>query len=498
MKDCLFKAVFNTSHRGNIMQNSEMKLSEMEPKTSKNKKFKLSMPHSYVIMGIILIAVSLLTYIIPAGEFKRVEDPETQRQIVVPGSYQHVEQSPVSIFDITTSIYEGMIRGSEIIFYVFISYGFIFMLTKTGAFDSGVGALVRKTKGKEILIIPVFMIMFGLMGATFGMYEESYGYIPLMMGIMIALGYDAIVGLAVVYIGVATGFAAALTNPFTIGIAQSIAEVPMYSGIGYRTIIFVCFMTLSISYVMRYARKIKANPEKSIVKDVNFAFLSETSSNDLVNLKFTTRHKISLILFALTIFTLVFGTAKYQWYLKELSGVLIISMIIIGLVNKLNFSRISDVFIEACKNATFGVLIIGMANAVLVVLEKGLIIDSIVYYTASTIDGVSPHIAGSAMLVIQTVLNFFLYSASAQAVTSMPIMVPLADVLELNRQIAVLAFQLGDGFANMIWPNSVAVICGIACIPMDRWYKFLWPLFISIFALEIMFVIIAVAINFGP
>lgn len=479
------------------MSKSEVELSEVN-QSSKNKKIKFSMPHSYVIMGIILIVVSLLTYIIPAGEFKRVDDPVTQRQVVLPGSYQHVEQTPVSIFDITTSMYEGMIRGSEIIFYVFFSYGFIFMLTKTGAFNSGVGALVRKTKGKEILIIPVFMVMFGLMGATFGMYEESYGYIPLMMGIMIALGYDAIVGLAVVYIGVATGFAAALTNPFTIGIAQSIADVPMFSGIGYRIIIFVCFMTLSISYVMHYARKIKANPEKSIVKDVNFSFLSDASSNDLVNLTFTTRHKISIILFAFTISTLVFGTAKYQWYLKELAGVLIIAMIIIGLVNKLNFSQISEVFIEACKNATFGVLIIGMANAVLVVLEKGHIIDSIVHYTASTIDGVSPHVAASSMLVLQTILNFFLYSASAQAVTSMPIMVPLADVLEVNRQIAVLAFQLGDGFANMIWPNSVAVICGIACIPMDRWYKFLWPLFLFIFTLEIVFVIIAVVINYGP
>jgi len=238
---------------------------------------------------------------------------------VVPGSYQHVEQSPVGIFDITTSMYEGMLRGSEIIFYVFFSYGFIFMLTKTGAFNSGVGALVRKTKGKEILIIPVFMVMFGLMGATFGMYEESYGYIPLMMGIMIALGYDAIVGLAVVYIGVATGFAAALTNPFTIGIAQSIADVPMFSGIGFRMIIFICFMTLSITYVMRYARKIKANPEKSVVKDVNFSFLSNVSSNKLVNLEFTTRHKISIILFALTICTLVFGTAKYQWYISKVN-----------------------------------------------------------------------------------------------------------------------------------------------------------------------------------
>lgn len=478
------------------MQNLEIE--PLEAPIKKKKRFKLTMPHSYVFMGMIIIFAAILTYIVPAGEFERVEDSNTGNSVVIPGSYQSIAQSPVTPFEMVMSIYKGMINAAPIIFYVFIAYGFVFMLTKTGAFNSGVGALVRKTRGKEFLFIPVFMLIFGLMGATFGMYEESYGYIPLMMGITVALGYDAFVGLAIVYVGVATGFSAAITNPFTIGIAQSIAEIPMFSGIGFRIIAFICFMSLSIFFVMRYARQVKANPEKSIVKDIKFPFLADIKQSNIATTKFSTRHKVSLVLFVLTIITLVTGTVKFKWYLDELSGVLITMMIVIGLVNGMKFGQISEVFIEACKNVIFGALIIGMANAILVILQDGHIIDTIVHYMASGVKDLSPEVAGSSMVFLQTGLNFFIASGSAQAATSMPIMVPLSDLLDLNRQIAVLAFQFGDGFASMLWPHTVAVVCGIACVPIDRWYKFLWPLFLCILALEVIFVIIAVAINYGP
>ncbi|MFK2826422.1 Na+/H+ antiporter NhaC family protein [Bacillus sp. B190/17] len=469
-----------------------------EEKEKKKKKFKFTAPHSYVFMGMIIILAGILTYIIPAGEFNRVEDPATKKLLVVPNSYQIVEQSPISPFNMFISIQKGMLNAAEIIFYVFFAYGFIFMLTKTGVFNSGIEALLRKTKGKESLIIPVFMLIFGLMGATFGMYEESYGYIPLMMGIAVALGYDALVGVAIVYVGVTTGFAAAITNPFTIGIAQGIAKIPMFSGMGFRIVAFISFMSLSIFYVMRYAKKVKENPEASLVKDLNFPFISDVKKDVLTETVFTVRHKISLILFVGTILTLITGTVKFGWYIPELSGVLIIMMIVIGLINKLTFAQIADTFIEACKNMVFAALIIGLANAILVIFQDGNIIDTIVHYMAMAIEDLSPSVAASAMLLGQTVLNFFIPSGSAHAAISMPLMTPLADLIDMNRQVAVLAFQFGDGFANMLWPHTVAVICGIACIPIDRWYKFLWPLFLLVLGLEMIFMTIAVAINYGP
>ncbi|RRN68125.1 YfcC family protein [Peribacillus simplex] len=470
---------------------------ESNKQVIKRKKINFTMPHSYVFMGMMIFLAGILTYIVPAGEFNRVEDPATDRLVVVPDSYKLIEQSPVSFFDLFLSIQKGMINAAEIIFYVLFSYGFIFMLTKTGVFNCGIGALIKKMKGKENFIVPIFMLVFGLMGATFGMYEESYGYIPLMMGIAVALGYDALVGVAIVYVGITTGFSASITNPFTIGIAQSIAKIPLFSGTGFRIIAFIAFMSLSIFYVMRYANKVKKNPDASLVKDIEFPFLSDIRKGVLSEQKFTTRHKISMILFVGTILTLIMGTVKFKWYLPELSAVLIMMMIVIGLVNKLTFAQIADTFIEACKTMVFAALIIGLANAILVVFQEGHIIDTIVHAMAYVIKDLSPMISASCMVIGQTLLNLFIPSASAAAAISMPIMTPLADLVGLNRQIAVLAFQFGDGFANMFWPHTVAVICGIACIPIDRWYKFLWPLFLSILSLEIIFVIIAVAINYG-
>jgi uncharacterized ion transporter superfamily protein YfcC len=467
-------------------------------KAVKRKKFRFQMPHSYVFMGIIIILTTILTYIIPAGEFKRVEDSVTKRQLVVPDSFHFVHQTPVSIFNMFISIQKGMLNGAEIIFYLFFAYGFIYILTKTGVFNSGIGALVRKMKGKEGLIIPVFMLVFGAMGAGFGMYEESYGYIPIMMGITVALGYDALVGVAIVYVSITTGFAAAVTNPFTVGIAQGIAGIPIFSGIVLRIIAFVFFMSISVFFVMRYAKKVKENPEQSIVKNIDFPFLSGIIKGGLTDTKFTVTHKISLVLFACTIITLVTGTIKFGWYLPELSGVFIIMMIVIGLVNKMSLGQIADTFIEACQNMVYAALIIGMANAILVILEDGHIIDTVVYYMAYVIKDLSTYAAASGMIIVQTMLNFFVPSGSAAATISMPIMTPLSDLIGIHRQIAVLAFSFGDGFANMLWPSIVVVICGIAGIPVDRWYKFLWPLFLAILTMEIIFIIIAVAINYGP
>ncbi|WZL72755.1 TIGR00366 family protein [Clostridiaceae bacterium 35-E11] len=470
----------------------------MENTHVKKKKFKFSMPHSYIVIGLIIVFAMVMTYIIPAGQYARVEDPITGRSIVDPNSFQFLEQSPVGIFDMFKAIMRGMVDAADIMFFVFFAYGFVSMLIHTGAFDAGLGTLIKKIKGKEKFIIPVLMLIFGIMGASFGMYEEAYGFVPVTMGIAIAMGYDGMVGAAIVFVGVATGFAAAVTNPFTIGIAQSIAEVPMFSGFGFRLIVWVCFMTLIIWYTMRYANKVKKDPAKSAVYGIKFSFLSDMSQEDLLKKEFTTAHKISLLLFAGTIATFVTGTIKFGWYLEELAAIFIIMMFVIGLVNKYSLGKTCDVFIESCNHVLFGVLIIGIARAVLVVLQDGHVIDTVAYYMASSLTHFSTYVAAEAMLLFQNMLNFFIPSGSGQAATSMPIMTPLADLLGVNRQIAVLAFHFGDGFSNLFWPTQVAIECGIAGIPLTRWYKYFGPLFLYMFLLQTFFIIVAVAINFGP
>ncbi len=462
------------------------------------KKYNFKIPHTYIIIGIIIVFAMVLTWIVPAGQFDRTEDPDTGRTIVIPDSYHRVEQSPIGPFDLFIAIHQGMVESSDIIFFIFFAYGFVYMQIKTGAFDGAVGALLRKTSGKEKYIIPAFMILFGVCGSTFGMYEETYGLLPAFIGIAIALGYDGLVGGAIVVVGVATGFAAATFNPFTIGVAQGIAQLPLFSGYEFRAIIFVAFMALAIWYVMRYASKVKTNPELSIVKDVKFSVAEGRSRDELMNTSFTTRHKISMLLFIITIILIIFGTIKLGWYIGELAGLFIIMMIITGLVGGFNMDQIAECFVEAVSNVVFGALVVGLARAILVIMENGNIIDTVVYALANSVAGLSTWLAAEGMLIVQNLINFFIPSGSGQAATAMPIMSPLADMLGIKRQIAVLAFQFGDGFSNMFWPTAVATECGLMGLPIEKWYKFVTPLFGLMFLLQVIFIAIAVAIGFGP
>lgn len=462
------------------------------------KKTKLKMPHSFIIIGMIVLLCTVLTYFIPAGQFERTIDPGSGRSIVVAGSFKYVEQSPVSPFGMFMSIMEGMVDAADIIFFCFFSYGFMVMLIRVGAFDAGVGALIRKLKGKDKYILPILIWIFGLMGATFGMYEEAYGFIPVVMAMAIALGYDGLTGAVVVMGSVAMGFAAAFVNPYTIAIAQTIAELPLFSGIFFRVIIFIAYMSMYTFYTMRYANKIKKDPTKSYLYGTDYNNLSNMTHEELIEKELTGRHKISLVLFLLTIVTFVAGAILYGWYLYELSAIFIIMMFVIGFVNKKSLSETSEIFIDISKGIIFGAFIIGIARAVLIVLQHGNIIDTVCFYLAEGLSGLPTILAAEAMMAFQTVLNFFIPSGSGQATTSMPIMVPIADLLGINRQIAVLAFQFGDGFSNMFWPTQAAVDCAIAGIALNKWYKFFGPLFAILVTMQAIFIAIAVAINYGP
>lgn len=462
------------------------------------KKFRLSMPHSYIVVGLIVILAAVMTYLVPAGEFDRVEDLVTGRMIVQAESFHYVQQSPVGPFAIFKAIFRGMVDAADIIFFVLFSYGFVSMVVYVGAFDAGLGALIKKIDGKERFLIPILMLAFGAMGASFGMYEEAYGFVPVVMAMSIAMGYDGMVGAAIVFVGVATGFAAAVTNPFSIGIAQGIAKLPLFSGFAYRFIIWLAFMALIIWYTMRYAKKVKNDPSKSVTKDLAFNFLKTTTKEEIVNKHFTRLHKISLVVFVATIVTFVYGTVKFEWYLEELSAIFMIMTFVIGRINRYTFGETCNILVESSKNALFGVLIIGLARGVLIVLQDGHIIDTIAYKTSLMLSGMSKYAAGLAMIAFQNLLNFFIPSGSGQAATSMPIMTPISDLIGINRQIAVLAFQFGDGFSNLFWPTQVAIECAIAGIPLARWYKFFGPLFAMMLGLQAVFMIIAVAINYGP
>lgn len=454
------------------------------------------MPHTYVIIfGMVLLTV-LLANIVPAGEFTRVLDEASGKMVVVADSFHYLPKTGCSLFEIFTSIQLGFIDAAQIIFFIVFAYAFVYMLLKNGTFDAVVGAVLRKIGNRVHLLIPICMIAFGILGSTIGLFEETYGLLPIFISIAIALGFDAIVGGSIVYIAVAVGFAAATINPFTIGIAQEVSQVPLFSGLGYRVFCFVIFMGISIIYVWRYAEKVRKHPEKSILAGENLNFREVGTKEELMKRDFTLTQKISGLCFIFTVVMLLIGTIKLGWYINEIAALFIIMMLVIGLVSRFTPSQIAQYFIEAAKDMMFGALIVGLSRAIPVIMDNAHIIDTIVYWLSTGLAQFQGIASAMGMLFVQNIINFFIPSGGGQAVVTMPILAPVSEMVGLSRQIAVLAFQFGDGFSNIFWPTSVFMMCGIMGLPVNKWYKFVTPLFGLLFIAEIVLLTIAVLIGY--
>lgn len=465
----------------------------MEQKKEKRKNFE--MPHGFIVILSIIALCCVLTWILPAGQFERAYDESLGREVVVPGSYAYVEPTPVGVWEFFQSIYTGMVEASDIIFFVIFASGYVYLLMKTGSLNAMVGAILRKLGTNDHLLIPIFMFIFGIAGATFGMYEETYGLIPAFMIITVTLGYDKLVGGAIVFVGVATGFAAAILNPFTIGIASNIAGIPLVSFkmTTFRIICFILFEGLSIGYVMRYANKVRKDPTKSVLYgtvEINDYAKDALSREEVLKLPFTSSHKVSLFIFVVLICILGYSVAVLGFYLTELSAMFIIAMIVTGIVNKMSSREICDIFIESTSISMYGSLFIGLSRSCSVVLEQGNVIDTAILYLSNAISGFPQALYSIGMLIVQNIIGFFITSGSGMAVVTMPIMAPLADLIRMSREMAVTAYQFGDGFSNMFWPTAVATECGIMGIGMDKWYKFITPLFVMMFLLQCIMMIV--------
>lgn len=466
--------------------------------SSSEKKKKFVIPHTFVILFFIIAIIAILTYIVPAGQFDRTTDPVTGIVKVDADSYHRVDQSPISFFGMFLSIQKGFVNAGSVIFLIFFGYFWVFSILKTGAFYGMINKMLNKTKGKDKFIIPIFMIVFGLAGSTYGEWDTIYGLIPIFVGLAIALGYDAIVGLSMSGMAIGIGFASATTNPFTIGIAQSIAELPIFSGLLYRWIIFAVFMSVGIWWTLRYAKKVKANPECSLVKDTDFGSLV-INEDELSNSEFNTKHKIIMFSLFVTIAVIVYGSLKLGWYIDEMSAIFLLSGILVSIFWGFNANQIADNFIEACANIVIGAMVVGLSRAILIVLQDSNIIDTIIYSMYLPLKNLPSWAAAEGMLIVQNIVNIFIPSGSGQATAVMPIMVPLADLVGVNRQVAVLAFQFGDGYSNLFWPTcGIVIMTSIAKIPLEKWYKFFAPLFGIMFLIESFFVILSSLINYGP
>lgn len=448
------------------------------------------MPHTYVLLTIILLAVVALTYLIPGGAYERAWDPISEKMIVLPETFHYVEGKKAGFFDIFLNLQRGYVSAANILILIIFSYSYVYLLMENGTLSNAIQVLVRRLGNKTHLLIPVCMMFFGLLGATLGIFEETYGLVPVFIGIMTALGYDALVGGSIVYIGVATGFAAALTNPFSVGIAQSIAEVPINSGLGYRFLIFLCFQTVSILYVMRYAHKIKADPTQSILygesSEIN---LPESKCEDNI---FTIRQKLCLLLFFGTIGTLIYGTMWCNWYIDEIAAMFFMMMVISGIVSGYSATKICRSFIEATRSVVPSILVVGFTRGILLTMQEAMISDTIVHGLSTLLNSTNRVFSAIGMLFLQNVINFFITGSSSQATITMPIMAPVSDIVGLNRQTAVLCYCFGDGFSDMFWPTACSLECGLMGVSLNKWYKFIGPLFCIMVIMQVFFIALSV------
>lgn len=458
--------------------------------TSK-KKFEL--PHIYVILFLFSAVAAVATYFVPAGEYDRVPGPEG-RETIDPNSFTEVPQTPIGITDFLTVIPRGLIDAGEVVFFTFIIGGMFMVLRHTGIIEIAVDNLARKFSGKSLLLIPLLMTVFAVVATLIGTAELSLVYIPVVMPLMIALGYDSLVAAGVALIGTVVGFATGVLNPINTGLAQKITGIPVFSGIGFRLILFVAAIAAGAFFLMRYAKKVQTNPEFSLVysEDMEKRKLYQ-HGNEVEVTKMTVRQKYAAVATFIFFAILIYGVLGHGWFMVEMSGLFIFMAIVVGLIAGLTTLEICEAFNQGLRDVLVGAFIVGIARAVAVVLEEGHIMDTIVHGLGSLV-GEFPAVFGAVgMYLAQLVINFLIPSGSGQALVTMPIMGPLADIIGVTRQTAVLAFQLGDGFAHILYPTSGYFMAAltIAGVSWQKWIRFFWPLFTTWAAISIIALIIA-------
>lgn len=459
------------------------------------KKHKFTVPHTYTIIFFIIVCMTILTWIIPSGEFDRVLNEEG-RSVVQASSYHLVESNPQGFFDLFTSPARGIIDAAETIAFVLIVGGSFGIINRTRAIEKGISKAASSLGKKEILIFPITMILFSLGGTTFGMCEETLPFYMVFIPLMMSLGYDSLTGMAIVYLGAIAGCVASTINPFSTGLAQSLAELAPGSGFVYRGIIWIVITAISIIFVTAYAHKVKKNPEKSVVHNLDVQFKSNVEIEDSKNVVFAKRDKLVLAIFILGMCVMVYGVLAKGWYTMEITMVFLVTGILAGLVGGLSESEVADSFIDGAKDLIYAALVIGFSRGILVIAQDGRIIDTILYNAANLLDGLPKPIFINLMMVVQHLLSYIVPSSSGQAALTIPIMAPLGDIMGVSRQVVVLAYQLGCGLGCYITPTSGVLMAALtmAKIPWIKYVKFVLPLMAAIFAVSIIAVTIGLTV----
>ena len=457
---------------------------------------KSRVPHVFALMFIITILMAVLTWVIPAGEYERVKEGTVTK--VVADSFKVVGQNSQGFWGVFDAVVKGWVQSASMIFMVFFVGGAIKILEDTGTIRVGMNRIVHKLKGREIWAVAIIMLLMSIGGATGVFANPVVALIPLGLLLAKGLGYDSVVGFAMIYLGAYAGFNVGWGNVFTVGIAHTVAELPMFSGFGVRVFFHAVNLLLSFGFVYLYIRRIQADPSRSLV----YSGVNDVSQTNGFEEKETlsVRHMICVAIVVLSFGAIIYGSLQLKWGINHYSTVFLMMAVFCGIIGGLGINGTATAFVKGCASMAYAALVIGMARAISVVMTDGKIIDTVVYYLSLPIARFGPVIGANLMFFANIVINFFIPSGSGQAVTVMPIMVPLADLTGITRQVAVQAFQFGDGFTNCFIPTaSVVMGClGIAGIPYDKYFKWIVPLISIQVVLAIIALTVLQLMHWGP
>lgn len=450
----------------------------------------------FVPLIFMIIGCAIFSYLVTPGAYERETTDGVTR--VIADSYHSVGRTPITFFKLFRSIPEGLTATANMMFCIMLIGGIIEIYKQTDTVGAAINSVLRASeKMSSHVIIAIVMIVFFIFGGILGWSEHIIPFVPIIISLALSLGYDSLVGIGISGFACLISFAVAPFNVYTVGISHTIAELPMFSGWGLRITALACVWALSLFWVLRYAHQVKADPSRSLVKDIDTSTLHIPVNPDL---KFDLPKKLSLIILLISIAFTIRGILNFKWSYTEMATTFIIGGVSVAIVNRVNLERTISMILEGAKGAFAGALIIGIARSVQWTMASGGLIDPLVHGLSRLMGNTSAYISSVGMFVVNFFINALIPSGSGQATAVMPIMIPLADMLNVTRQTAVLAFQFGDGISNTFWftNGTLLIYLSLGKVPLKSWYKFILPLHGAFLVLQVVFLWIAVKIGYGP
>ena len=461
---------------------------DTDKKSISEKASSFRFPSAYSILFFLIVLVAIGTWIVPPGSYDRVLNEDIGKEVPIPGTYSLVEGNPQGIVEVFMAPIAGFYdpdsyeaAAIDVALFVLIIGGFLGVVTRTGAIDVGIERAMANMKGREQWMIPILMALFAAGGTSYGMAEESLAFYSLLIPVMMAAGYDALVAVAVILLGAGIGTLGSTINPFATVIASNAAGIPFTQGIFPRLIILIGGWLICVLYVMRYAARVKEDPTRSIIYDKRRE-LEESFAKNVTDAspEFTGRMKLVLVIFTVTFLVMIWGVSTQGWWMARMSALFIAASILVGIVARLGEKNFTDAFVDGSRDLLGVALVIGIARGIVVIMDAGSITDTILNAGEATLSGLSPVAFINAMFGIELGLSFFVPSSSGLAVLTMPIMAPLADFTGVARDLVVTAYQSANGLVNLFNPTFAVVMGALAIgrVPYERWLKFVGPLVI--------------------